>query len=56
MQVPKIDHEWYVLVIVAAGLAKVALTVVADLIDGAKTVYIKIRDFNERHNNPKASP
>jgi hypothetical protein len=53
MQVPRIDHEWYVLAFVAAGLARVALKELAGLIDDAKRIYIKLRDFRKPNDIPK---
>lgn len=48
MQPPKIDfHQWYIVVAALAGLASVALTMLAEIIDKAKLVYIKIRDFKK---------
>jgi hypothetical protein len=48
MQAPKIDfHQWYIVVAAVAGLASVALTMLAEIIDKAKVVYIKIRNFKK---------
>ena len=53
MQVPRIEyHEWYLLVIVIAGLISVALTMLAEIIDKAKIIYFKIREFTKRAKVP----
>jgi hypothetical protein len=53
----KIDyHDWYLLVIVGAGLVSVALTMLSEIIDKAKIVYFKIRDFKKSHDVPMGKP
>jgi len=53
----KIDyHEWYVPIIVGAGLVSVALTMLSEIIDKAKIVYFKIRDFGKSHESPIGKP
>ena len=53
MQGPKIEyHEWYLLVIVIAGLISVALTMLAEILDKAKIIYLKIREFTKRDKVP----
>jgi hypothetical protein len=48
MQFPKVDfHEWERMIIFASGLAFIALTLLSELIDRAKVVYIKIRNFRK---------
>ena len=48
MQAPKIDfHGWELTVIFAAGLAFIALTVLAELVDRAKVIYFKLRNFKK---------
>jgi len=58
MHTPQL-HEWQLAVIVIAGLVGIALTVLADIIDKAQIVYIKIRDFKKTDRTQpmdKASP
>jgi hypothetical protein len=46
-------HEWELTVIVVAGLACVALTMLAEIVDKARVVYIKLRNFNKPDEPPK---
>ncbi len=56
MQLPKIDfHECELAIIYASGLAFIALTVLSELIDRAKVVYIKIHNFRKQDDVPKLS-
>lgn len=53
----KIDyHDWYLWVIVGAGLVSVALTMLSEIIDKAKIVYFKIRDFKKSQDLPMGKP
>lgn len=57
MQVPKIDfHEWELTIIFASGLAFIALTVLSELVDRAKVVYLKLRNFRKPDNVPSLGP
>ena len=49
-------HHWYLLVIVGAGLVSVALSMLSEIIDKAKIVYFKIRDFKKPHDTPMGKP
>ncbi len=46
-------HECELALIFASGLAFIALTVLSELIDRAKVVYIKIRNFSKSDDIPK---
>lgn len=53
----KIDyHAWYLWVIVGAGLVSVALTMLSEIIDKARIVYFKIRDFKKSQDIPVSKP
>jgi hypothetical protein len=55
MQAPKLEsHELELTVIIVGLLVCVALNVLSEIIDRAKIVYIKIRNFNKPNDISKA--
>ena len=53
----KLDyHAWYLWVIVGAGLVSVALKMLSEIIDKAKIVYFKIRDFKKSDDIAMGKP
>lgn len=55
MQAPNIDfHEWELRLIYISGLALIALTVLSELIDKARVIYIKIQNFRKPDDPPKS--
>ena len=53
----KVDYnDWYLLVIVGAGLVSVALTMLSEIIDKARIVYFKLRDFKKSQDAPIGKP
>jgi hypothetical protein len=49
-------HEWYLTVIVIAGLLSVALTMLSEIIDKVRIVYFKIRDFKKSQDVSMGKP